>query len=130
MRRRHAVTHACWLALARASFGLPAVAAPDACLRLLRLARPGEPTPGRFFVGFFGVREVLLAAFLLSARRDLSRLRWLVALGALADIGDSALLARELAQRDGIEPAAVLMLGSGLGGSAASIAVLRELLAA
>ena len=66
--------HATWLALARASFGVPA-AAPEACLRRL------------------------------------------VALGALADIGDSAVLVRELLRRSHVEPGALVLLGTGLSGT-------------
>jgi Domain of unknown function (DUF4267) len=119
--------HATWLALARASFGVPAVAAPEVCLRMLGLSRGRRPNPARHFVGFFGVRELALGGLLLAARGDLRQLRPLIALGALADIGDSAVLARELLRRRKVEPGALVLLGTGLSGSAASMAVWVEL---
>ena len=118
--------HATWLALARASFGAPAVAAPDVCLRLLGLSRGRRPNPARHFVGFFGVRELVLAGLLLGARGDARQLRVLVALGALADLGDSAVLLRALLRRRQVEPGALLLLGTGLSGSAAAVAVWLE----
>jgi hypothetical protein len=119
--------HATWLALARASFGVPTVAAPEACLRLLGLSRGRRPNPARHFVGFFGVRELVLGGLLLAARGDLRQLRPLIALGALADIGDTTLLVRELVRRRQFEPGALVLLGTGLSGSAASVAVWVEL---
>jgi Domain of unknown function (DUF4267) len=118
--------HATWLAFTRASFGIPAVAAPEACLRLLGLSRGRRPNPARHFVGFFGVRELVLGVLLLAARGDFRQLRPLVALGALADIGDTTLLLRELVRRRQVEPGALILLGTGLSGSAASVAVWVE----
>jgi hypothetical protein len=118
--------HAIWLAVARAAFGAPSVAAPEACLRLLGLSCGRRPNPARYFVGFFGVRELALAALLLGARRDLRKLRALVGLGALADMGDSALVLGHLLRARRIEPAALTLLGTGLSGSAASVAVWLE----
>jgi hypothetical protein len=63
--------HATWLALARASFGVPAFAAPEACLKGLGLSRGRRPNPARHFLGFFGVRELALGGLLLAARGDL-----------------------------------------------------------
>jgi single-stranded DNA-specific DHH superfamily exonuclease len=119
--------HATWLAIARASFGVPAVAAPEACLRLLGLSPGRRPNPARHFVGFFGVRELVLGGLLLAARRDLRQLQPLVALGALADIGDTTLLLREIVRRRHAEAGGLVLLGTGLGGSAASVAVWVEL---
>ena len=118
--------HAAWLALARAGFGAPAAAAPEACLRLLGLSRGRRPNPARHFVGFFGVRELVLGGLLLAARGDVRQLRALVALGALADLGDSAVLLRELLRRKQLEPGALLLLGTGLSGSAGAVAVWLE----
>jgi hypothetical protein len=118
--------HATLMAVARAAFGAPAAAAPDACLRLLGLSRGRRPNPARHFVGFVGVRELALAGLLLAARSDLRQLRALVALGAVADMGDTALLLRNL--RGGqTEPGALFLLATGLGGSAASVAVWLKL---
>jgi hypothetical protein len=119
--------HATWLALARASFGAPTVTAPELCLRALGLSRGRRPNPARHFVGFFGVREIALGGLLLAARGDLRQLRPLVALGALADIGDTVVLARELLRRRHVEPGALILLGTGLSGSAVSVAVWIEL---
>jgi Domain of unknown function (DUF4267) len=119
--------HATWLALARAGFGVPAVAAPEACLRRLGLSGGRRPNPARHFVGFFGVRELVLGGLLLAARGDLRQVRPLVALGALADIGDTVVLVRELVRRRQVEPGALLLLGTGVSGSAASVAVWVEL---
>ena len=118
--------HATWLALARASFGAPAVAAPERCLRVLGLSRGRRPNPARHFVGFFGVRELVLGGLLFAARRDLRQLRALGALGALFDGGDSALLLRELLGRRRVEPAALALLATGLSGSAATHAFWLE----
>ena len=123
---RQVSKHAVWLALARASFGAPAVAAPDAVVRLLGLSRARRDRSDRFFAGFFGVRELLLGAFLVAARRDFRRLGPTVAFGALADLGDSALVVRELVSRGRVEPATAFLLLSGLTGSAASAALLCE----
>ncbi len=117
--------HAVWLAAARASFGAPALVAPELVVRALRLSRRRDDSH-RFFGGFFGVRELLLGAFLLAARRDFRRLGPTVAFGALADLGDTALVARELVRRQEIEPGAAFLLFSGLAGSAASIALCWE----
>ena len=117
--------HAAWLAVARAAFGAPAAAAPEACLRLLGASRGRRPSLARHYVGFFGVRELVLAGLLLGARNDLSRLRALVAMGALADIGDSAFLLRELL-RGRLESKARPLVGTGLAGSAAFVAVWLE----
>ena len=46
--------------------------------------------------------------------------------GALADIGDTTLLLRELVRRPQVEPGALILLGTGLSGSAASVAVWVE----
>lgn len=116
-----------WLALARAAFGLPAVAAPHTCLRLLGHPRRTESNPARFFVGFFGVRELLLGAFIAALRRNPGQLRAVVALGALADMGDSVLVLRDLGRRESVEPRAALLLASGVAGSAASVALWREI---
>jgi hypothetical protein len=118
--------HAVWLALARASFGAPALAAPELVVRMLGLSRRRPDDSHRFFGGFFGVRELLLGAFLLAARRDFRRLGPTVAFGALADLGDTALLVRELVRRQEIEPGVAFLLASGLAGSAASIALWYE----
>jgi hypothetical protein len=118
--------HATWLAVARASFGAPAVAAPEACLKLLGLSRGPRPNPARHFVGFFGVRELVLGGLLLVARDDLRQLRPLIALGALADLGDTTLLVLESVRRRKMEPGALVLLGTGLTGSAASVAVWLE----
>ncbi len=118
--------HAVWLALARASFGAPAIAAPDTVVRLLRLSRGRREGAHRFFGGFFGVRELLLAGFLLAARRDLDRLAPTVAFGALADLGDTLLVVRELMRRRQIEPGSAFLLLSGLTGAAASSALWWE----
>jgi Domain of unknown function (DUF4267) len=118
--------HTTWLALARAAFGAPAVTAPELCLRLLGLSRGRRPNPARYFVGFFGVREIALGGLLLAARGDLRQLRPLIVLGALADIGDTVVLVRELLRARHVEPGAVTLLGTGLTGSAASVAVWIE----
>jgi hypothetical protein len=118
--------HATWLAIARAAFGAPAVASPEACLRLLGLSRGRRPNQARHFVGFFGVRELALAGLLLAARRDVRQLRPLAAMGALADMGDTALLLRELLRGRRLEPGALPLLATGLSGSAASVAVWLE----
>ena len=119
-------THAVLLALARASFGAPAVAAPEKVVRLLGLSRRRNDDSHRFFGGFFGVRELLLGAFLVAARRDFRRLGPTVAFGALADLADTALIVRELVRRRRIEPGAAFLLASGVTGSAASIALWWE----
>jgi hypothetical protein len=118
--------HAVWLALARASFGAPAIAAPEKIVGLLGLSRRRNDDSHRFFGGFFGVRELLLGGFLLGARRDFRRLGPTVAFGALADLGDTALIVRELVRRQEVEPGAAFLLFSGLAGSAASIALWWE----
>jgi single-stranded DNA-specific DHH superfamily exonuclease len=97
------------------------------CLRLLGLSRGRRPNSARHFVGFFGVRELVLGGRLLAARGDSRQLRPLVALGALADIGDTTLLLRELVRRRHVEPGALILLGTGLSGRAASVAVWVEL---
>ena len=117
--------HAVWLAAARASFGAPAVAGPEQVVRLLGLS-PRRRDASRFFAGFFGVREVLLGVFLLAARRDLRRLGPTVAFAALADLSDTALIARELARRGRVEPGTAFLLSSGVLGSAASVALWWE----
>jgi len=118
--------HATWLALARAGFGAPAVTAPELCLRVLGLSRGLRPNPARHFVGFFGVREIALGGLLLAARGDLRQLRPLIALGAVGDIGDTVVLVRELLRARQVEPGALILLGTGLTGSAASVAVWIE----
>ena len=118
--------HVVWLALARAGSGAPAIAAPEQTVRLLGLSRRRREGPHRLFGGFFGVRELLLGAFLLAARRDFQRLGPTVAFAALADLGDTALLLRELVRRGSIEPGAAFLLCSALAGSAASIGLLWE----
>jgi len=65
-----------------------------------------RPNPARHFVGFFGVREI--------------------ALGALADIGDTVMLVRELLRARKVERGPLILLGTGLTGSAASVAVWIE----
>lgn len=117
--------HAVWLAIARAGFGAPAVLAPTAVVRMLCLSR-NQSHAYRLFAGFFGVRELLLGGFILAARRDFSRLRPTVAFGALADLGDTALLVREVVQRKKIEPAVAFLLFSGVAGSLASTALWWE----
>jgi hypothetical protein len=119
--RRHAV----WLALARAAFGAPAVAAPEGCLRLLGLSRGRRPNRARYFVGFFGVRELLLAGFLVAARDDPERLSPLAAFGALSDLGDTAVVLAELLRRGRLEPGGLFLLASGAGGSVASLVAWR-----
>lgn len=118
--------HAVWLALARASFGAPAVAAPETVARLLGLTRRSTDDGSRFFGGFFGVRELLLGGFILVARRDPAKLAPAVLFGALADLGDTAFLVREVARRGRLEPATASLLSSGVAGSAASIALWWE----
>lgn len=118
--------HAVWLAAARASFGAPAVAGPEQVVRLLGLSPRRRDASQRFFAGFFGVREVLLGVFLLAARRDLRRLGPTVAFAALADLSDTALIARELARRGRVEPGTAFLLSSGVLGSAASVALWWE----
>ena len=124
--REQVGTHAVWLALARASFGAPAIAAPDTVVRLLRLSRGRREGAHRFFGGFFGVRELLLGGFLVAARRDLDRLAPTVAFGALADLGDTLLVTRELVRRERVEPGSAFLLVSGLAGAAASSALWWE----
>lgn len=119
-------THAVWLALARASFGAPALAAPDLVARGLGLPRSRRGGSHRFFAGFFGVREVLLGGFLVASRRDLRRLGPVVAFATLADMGDTAFVARELSHRREVEPGAAFLLLSGLAGSLMSAALLWE----
>jgi hypothetical protein len=128
--RERVARHAGYLAVARAAFGGPALAAPEATLRMLGVPGARNAHRAGYFVGFFGVRELLLAAFLGIARGDVRALRPLLAFGALADVGDTAFLVRELLRRRQIEPAAVVLLATGLGGSVASIAVWREARAA
>lgn len=118
--------HALALASARATFGLPALAAPDACLRLLSRSRRA-PGAARFFAGFFGVREVALGVLMAVLRGKPGQLRPIVALGALADMGDSAFLVRHLARRQGVDPTAAMLLTSGIAGSVASLALCWEL---
>jgi hypothetical protein len=115
------------LAIARAAFGVPAVVAPGAAVRLVGQRRA---CAGRYFAAFFGVRELLLAGFLLAARRDPPLLRSAVAFGALADLGDTVLLLREIATGRATEPGAKLLLGTGLAGSVAFGALWREVRAA
>ncbi len=124
--REQVSRHAVWLAVARASFGAPALAVPEVVVRVLRLSRHRRDDSHRFFGGFFGVRELLLGAFLLAARRDLGSLAPTVAFGALADLGDTALVVRELVRRQEVEPGVAFLLLSGLAGSAASIALWWE----
>ena len=119
-------THAVWLGAARASFGAPAVAAPEQVVRLLGLSRRRRDASHRFFAGFFGARELLLGAFLIAARRDLGRLGPTVAFAALADLSDTALIARELARRGRVEPGTAFLLSSAVLGSAASVALWWE----
>ena len=111
--------HALALAAARALFGAPAAIAPGAVL-----PNGGR---GRYFAGFFGVRELVLAGLLVATRHDLPRLRGAVAFGALADVGDTLLIARELATGRGDDPAAKAFLGTGIAGSVAALALWREL---
>jgi hypothetical protein len=49
-----------------------------------------------------------------------------IALGALADIGDTVMLMRELLCARKVEPGPLILLGTGLTGSAASVAVWIE----
>jgi hypothetical protein len=72
------------------------------------------------------VREIALGGLLLAARGDLRQLRPLIALGALADIGDTVMLVRELLRARKVEPGPLVLLGTGLTGSAASVAVWIE----
>ena len=123
---RQVSKHAVALALTRAAFGAPAIVAPEHVVRLLGLSRRGRDDSHRFFGGFFGVRELLLGTFILGARRDLERLGPTVAFGALADLGDTALLVREVARRGRIEPGAAFLLLSGVTGSLASSALWWE----
>ena len=118
--------HAVWLALARASFGAPTLAAPETVVRMLGLSRRRRDDSQRFFGGFLGVRELLLSAFVLAAREDLRRLGPTVAFGALADLGDTTLVVRELVRRQRIEPGVAFLLLSGLAGAAASVALWWE----
>lgn len=124
--REQVSRHAVWLAVARASFGAPALAAPETVVRVLRLSRHRRDDSHRFFGGFFAVRELLLGAFLLAARRNFGRLAPTVAFGALADLGDTALVVRELVRRQEVEPGVAFLLFSGLAGSAASAALWFE----
>ena len=124
--RQQVEKHAVWLGLARASFGAPALAAPEQVARLLRLSRGRQGDATRFFGGFFGIRELLLGAFLLATRRDPRKLTPTVAFGALADLGDTVLILRELSRRERVEPGTAFLLCSGLAGSAASIALWWE----
>ena len=117
--------HAVWLALARAGSGAPFVAAPDGMVRLLGLPRRRGGSH-RFFGGFFGVRELLLGGFLLAARGDLRKLAPTVAFAGLADLGDTALIARELVLRGRVDPGTAFLLFSGLAGSAAAAALWFE----
>lgn len=119
--------HAVWLGLARASFGAPAAADPERTVRMLGARRSAQTSPVRFLAGFFGVRELLLGAFLLAARRDFARLRPAVAFGALADLGDTALLQRDAVSRRQLELRAALLVTTAALGSAASIALWYEL---
>lgn len=66
---------------------------------MLGLSRGLRPNPARHSVGFFGVREIALGVLLLAARSDLRQLRPLIALGALADIGDTVMLVRSCCAR-------------------------------
>ena len=118
--------HAVWLALARGASGAPALAAPDARVRLLGLSRRGRERPHRFFTGFFGVRELLLGGFLVAARRDRRRLAQTAAFAALADLGDAGLVLRELRRRDTVEPGVALLLLSALAGCGVSTALWWE----
>lgn len=123
--------HAIWLAGARTSFGLPALAAPELCLRLLGRRRGRRADPARFFVAFFGVREALLGILIAALRRNGDQLRPVVALGALADMGDTAFVLREVMRSDRrVEPAAALLLATGMAGSVASAAILIEVIRA
>ena len=89
-------------------------------------AESSRPNPARHFVGFFGVRELVLGALLFAARGDVRQLRPLAALGALADMGDTAVLLRELLGRRRTEPGALALLGTGVSGSAAAVAFWLE----
>ena len=68
----------------------------------------------------------MLGGLLVAARGDVRQLRALVALGALAGLGDSALLLRELRRARRVEPGALVLLATGLSGSAAAVAVWLE----
>jgi hypothetical protein len=124
--RDQVIRHAVSLGVTRAAFGAPAVWAPDVVARGLALAGAREDESRRFFAGFFGVREMLLAAFILASRSDLRKLRPTLAFAALSDLGDTAVVLREIARGRRPEPGAAFLLLSALGGSAASIAVWWE----
>jgi hypothetical protein len=119
--------HAVWLGLSRAGFGAPALLNPDRVVRGLALSPSRSEPAYRFFAGFFGVREVLLAGFILASRGDLQKLRARVAFGALADMGDTALILREIMRRHRIEFGSAFLLFSGLAGCAASTALWWEI---
>jgi hypothetical protein len=118
--------HALWLGLARASFGAPAALDPERTVRMLGARRSTHASPARFVAGFFGVRELLLGVFMVAGRRDARRLRPVVAFAALADLGDTVLLLRDAVARKRLEARAAMFLTSAALGSAASIALWRE----
>jgi hypothetical protein len=79
--------------------------------------------PACHFVGLFRMHELVLGALMLAARDDIRRL---MALGALADRGDTVLLVPELVRLRRVEPGALVLLATGLSGSAAALAVWLE----
>lgn len=102
----------------RAGFGALAIVAPGPGSKLLGIPEDQDRPAARLFARLFGVRELALAAWILVARENRTRLRNAAAVNCAVDLGDAlALLVAASADSD-LRRAAAMSLPPALLGAA------------
>ena len=111
----------------RAGFGMVPLLAPGIGAKLFGFPGAQDTATARFFARLFGVRELALAAFVLTALDDREELAHVAAVNAAVDVGDVLVALNTLRRGDGIRIPAVLTTVAGTAGAATWLDLLRRL---
>ena len=111
----------------RAGFGLIPLLAPGVGAKLFGFPGAQDTPTARFFARLFGVRELALAAFVLTALDDRDELAHVAAVNAAVDVGDVIVAAGTFRKGQGLRISSVLTMVAGSAGAATWLDLLRRL---
>lgn len=114
-------------AAVRAAFGVASLAFPGKASRLFGFPKTENTPTARLMGRLFGVRELAMAALVLSALDDRERLGHACAISAAVDAGDVAVAVGTLRRSDGVRLPAVLTMLAGSAGAISWLDILRRL---
>lgn len=111
----------------RAAFGVATLVAPGPASRLFGFPKAHNNGSARFMARLFGVRELAMAALVVTALDDTERLGHACAISAAVDVGDAVVAAGTWRRGEGLRMASALTMLAGTAGAATWLDLLRRL---